>query len=164
MRLLLRLLVPLLLLCSAAALAVDPSVPSRVRILVYGVEEVAKCAEPLKALQTELQTMPYPEGWTIGLVCNPLAWDSLLRIASAPPTSTAFTNFIRHSTVINAAVFHEARSSYRHTLAHELAHVTCHCADERQAERLARKLERTPPAQPRQTASATPAAHRGTAP
>lgn len=147
----------LLLLCSAAALGADLSTPSHVRILVYGVDDVARCAEPIKALQTELQTMRYPDGWTIGIICNPIAWQSLLRIADPPPTSTAFTNFIRHSTIINAAIFHQVRSSYRHTLLHELAHVTCHCADERVVEQLARELEHLPPpAQPRQTATATP--------
>jgi hypothetical protein len=148
----------LLLLCSAAAFGADLAAPSHVRILVYGVDDVAKCAGPVKALQAELQTLPYPEGWTIGIVCNPLAWESLLRIADPPPTRTAFTNFIKHSTVINAAIFHEVRSSYRHTLAHELAHVTCQCADERKVDQMARKLERIPPpAQSQQAATVTAA-------
>ncbi len=169
LRLLLRSLAILLLLFCAAGLADDLPAPAKVRILVYGVDSVAKCAGPIKALQDELQTLRYPDGWTIGIVCNPLAWDMLLRIADPPPTRTAFSNFIKHSTVLNAAIFRESRFSYRHTLAHELAHVTCQCADERKAEQLARKLQRTPPPlQPRQNAAVTTApatvSHRGSTP
>lgn len=153
MRPLLRLFA-LLLLCAAAAFAADAAAYSGPRILVYGVNDLAKCSGPIKALQAELQSMSYPDGWTIGLVCNPIAWERLLRIADPPPTHTAFTNFIKHSTVINAAIFHEPRSSYRHTLAHELAHVTCQCADEHKADQLARQLERVAPPIQRQTAKA----------
>lgn len=155
LKLLLRSLASLLL-CSAVALGADLAGASHVRILVYGVDDIAKCAGPIKALQAELQRMPYPDGWTIGIVCNPVAWESLLRIADPPPTRTAFTNFIKHTTVINAAIFHDMRSSYRHTLAHELAHIDCQCADERKVEHMARKLEQArPPAQSQQSATVT---------
>jgi hypothetical protein len=154
------------LLCSVAMKGADLPAWPQVRILVYGVDQLAHCAQPVKELQAELQTLAYPDGWIIGLVCTPVAWDSLLRIADPPPTRTAFTNFIRHSTVVNAAIFRLPRSVYRHTLAHELAHVLCQCKDENQAEHMARSLERMPAHAPvRQTASATTsAAIHGTAP
>ena len=134
----------LVLLCATGACAAESDAP-QVRILVYGVDDLADCAEPIQALQAELRTLPYPSGWTIGIVCTPVAWEALLRIADPPPTRSAFSNFIRRSTVINAAIFRQIRSSYHHTLLHELAHVTCQCTDEHKAEQLARKLERTPP-------------------
>jgi len=143
------------LLCSAAVMGADLPASRYVRILVYGVDRVAQCAQPVKELQAELQTLAYPDGWTIGVVCTPVAWESLLKIADPPPTQAAFTNFIRHSTVVNAAIFRLRRSQYRHTLAHELAHVVCQCKDENTAEQMARSLERTPPSLPmRQTAKA----------
>ncbi len=167
MRTLLRTLA-CLLLCTAAVFAADAPAPAGVRILVYGVDDLAKCAEPIKALQAELQTLHYPDGWTIGIVCNPLAWESLLRIANPPPTRTAFSNFIRRSTVVNAAIFREQHSFYRHTLAHELAHVICLCGDEYKAEQMARKLERTPraapPTQTAATASVALGRHSGSTP
>jgi hypothetical protein len=125
-------LAPLLVLASAHG-----QKSHGVRLMIYGADSVSQCAAPVKALQTELQTLPYPDGWTIGVVCNAVAWEEIVRIANPPQTSTAFSNLIRRSTVLNAAIFREPRSKYRHTLAHELGHANCNCKDEDKAEEFA---------------------------
>jgi hypothetical protein len=108
-----------------------------IRTLVYGADTVAHCAAPVKALQRELPALQFPDGWTLGIVCNPIAWAEILQIADPPRTSSAFSNLIRHSTVLNAAIFRAPRAIYHHTLAHELGHATCNCSSEKTAEEFA---------------------------
>ncbi len=129
-------LAPLLLLASAQA-----QTPRGVRVLVYGARKIGDCAAPIRALQAELPTLPFPDGWTIGVVCNAVAWDQILHIADPPPTDTAFSNLIKRSTVVNAAIFRQSRAQYHHTLAHELGHAECNCASEWKAERFALQQE-----------------------
>jgi hypothetical protein len=83
--------------------------------------------------------MRFPDGWTLGIVCNPVAWQKILRIADPPRTNRAFSNLILRSTALNSAIFRDSRSGYRHTLAHELGHALCQCADEARAEQFAMK-------------------------
>jgi hypothetical protein len=128
-------LAPLLLLATAQA----QTARGGVRILIYGAETVEQCAAPVKALQAELPTLDFPEGWTVAIVCNRIAWEQVLRIADPPPTSTAFSNLVRHSTVLNSAIFRQSRYQYRHTLEHELGHAKCMCGSEQQAEQFARR-------------------------
>lgn len=131
-------LATLLLLMSAAQ---AQTAHGRVRILVYGARTVGECAAPVKALQAELATLQFPAGWTMGIVCNPLAWEQILRIADPPQTDSAFSNLLRHSTVLNAAIFSGSRRMYRHTLVHELGHAICMCGSEQRAEDFAAKHE-----------------------
>jgi hypothetical protein len=127
-----------LLLLLACAHAQDAAT-GRVRILIYGADTVSECAGPLKALQAELPTLRFPDGWTVAIVCNPVAWQRILRIADPPRTSRAFSNLLLRSTVLNSDIFKDLRSHYRHTLAHELGHALCHCENEARAEQFALK-------------------------
>ncbi len=129
-------LAPLLLLASAHA-----QTTHGVRVLVYGARKIADCAAPLKALDAELPTLPFPDDWTIGIVCSAVAWEQIVHIADPPPTDTAFSNLVKRSTVVNADIFRRPRSEYHHTLAHELGHAQCRCADEWKAERFALRQE-----------------------
>ena len=133
-------LAALLLLLSPAPAQDAPT--AKVRILIYGAETLSECAGPMKALQAELPTLHFPDGWTLGIVCNPMAWQKILHIADPPRTNRAFSNLILRSTVLNSAIFRGSRSEYRHTLAHELGHAHCRCKDEAQAEPVALKHDR----------------------
>jgi hypothetical protein len=133
-------LAPLLLLVSSAQ--AQESAAGEIRVLVYGVDTVEQCAAPVKALQAEMQTMRFPQGWTLGIVCTPVAWEEILKIADPPRTNRAFSNLIRRSTVLNSAIFRDSRALYRHTLAHELGHAMCDCNDEHKAESYAVKHDR----------------------
>ncbi len=131
----------LLLLLFTRASAQVPAKPLP-KLLVYGVDKLADCTEEYQAVQQELATLRYPPNWTIGVVCNQSAWDSLIDIAHVH-TQTGFTNLYKHTTVINARKFRESRLRFRHTLAHELGHITCQCDSEERAEELAARLERS---------------------
>ncbi len=133
------LLVLLLLLFTMASAQSGASAGPK--LMVYGVDKLADCAAEYQAVQQELATLAYPSNWTVGVVCNQNAWNSLIAFARVH-TQTGFTNLQKHTTAVNARKFRDSRVRFRHTLAHELGHVTCQCDSEERAEELANRLER----------------------
>ena len=111
-------------------------------IKAFGVKQVQECAGRIAALSAELQTLRFPEGWTIAIACTPVAWNESLRLAEYPLTASAFTSLHTRITVLNGAIFSGLRTEYRGSIAHELGHIVCNCVNEVRADAAARRLER----------------------
>ena len=144
----------LLVLTSFSALAADKSTTTPeprvspeapIRIVLDGTRHPGDCVKEGKQLQAELQTLRYPPGWTLAIMCTPVRWDSILREADVRNTDAAFTRISERITIFNGDIFREFPPNYRHIMAHELAHITCNCADEGRTEKIAHELERTSP-------------------
>lgn len=129
------------LLFNGLACGQSPATNPLPKLLVYGVDKLSDCNEEIAAVQQGLADLQYPGNWTIGVVCNQSAWNTLIALARVR-TQTGFTNLQKRTTVINAHKFRESRARFRHTLAHELGHVTCQCESEDKAEEVAMRLER----------------------
>jgi hypothetical protein len=115
--------------------------PAPIHIVLDGTRKPGDCKAEGLAVQRELQTLPFPPGWTIAVMCTPARWDLILREADVRNTHAAFTRPKERITILNAAIFHDFPPNYRHIMAHELAHIQCGCADEAVAEKLASELE-----------------------
>jgi hypothetical protein len=117
--------------------------PAPIHIVLDGTRKPGDCKAEGLAVQQELQTLPFPPGWTIAIMCTPVRWDVILREADIRNThAAAFTRPKERITILNAAIFHDFPLNYRHIMAHELAHIRCGCADEAVAEKLAFELEK----------------------
>jgi len=121
---------------------VSPYAP--IRIVLDGERRPGECVPEGKRLQAELETLHYPAGWTLAIMCTAVRWDSILREADVRNTHVAFTRISERITVFNSNIFHDFPQNYRHIVAHELGHINCNCADEGKAEELAHEMEKAP--------------------
>jgi hypothetical protein len=121
---------------------VETAKPEPIHIALDGARKPGDCMQEGKAVQQELQTLHFPPGWKIAIVCSPVRWQILTQPMDTPHTPIAFTRPNQRLTALNGAIFHEFPPHYRHILAHELGHIQCNCADEALVEQLASKLEK----------------------
>jgi hypothetical protein len=92
---------------------------------------------------TEVERVPFPQGWTVLVACNEVQWVILQRKADAQDTSYAFTNVKGRITVVRGAMFLRGvtpRTAHR-VLLHEIGHIRCDCDDEAKAEAWAAAYE-----------------------
>ncbi len=117
--------------------------PDPIRIVLDGAHRPGECLEEGKLVQKEVQTLVFPPGWTIAIMCTQVRWEQILQQANPPLTHAAFTRMSQRLTVLNGAIFHEFPPNYHHIMAHELGHIRCGgCADEGYVEKLAVRLEK----------------------
>jgi hypothetical protein len=116
--------------------------PEPIHIVLDGARKPGDCLLEGEAVRKEVQTLPFPPGWKIAIMCTPVRWATLIEQVNPPRTHTAFTSLNQRITVLNGAIFHDFPLRYRHTMAHELAHIQCECTDEGYAEKLADELEK----------------------
>jgi hypothetical protein len=135
-----------------------PKLREPIHIVLDGAQKPSDCMTEGRIVQNEMQTLPFPPGWTVAIMCTPVRWQTILQQADSPPTQTAFTSFSQRLTILNGAIFRGFPATYRHTLAHELAHVQCQCKDEARAERLAKELEKKSSTKPKPRTEAKEAA------
>ena len=132
----------------SAVPAPSPAPPQPIHIVLDGARKAGDCVTEGSIVQHEVQTLPFPPGWTIAIMCTPVRWETLLQQADPGKTHAAFTRLGERITVLNGDIFHDFPLRYRHIMAHELGHIQCGCADEARAEKLAEQLEKgsSPPA------------------
>jgi hypothetical protein len=127
-----------------------------IHIVLDGARKPGDCVEEGKAVQKELQTLPFPPGWKIAIMCTPVRWQAITSPLDQPAgTPEAFTVASQRLTVLDGAIFHQFPPHYRHVMAHELAHIQCKCSDEIRAEKLAHNLEQAPAASQDEKTSGT---------
>jgi hypothetical protein len=88
---------------AAIAPQVSPSAP--IRIVLDGARTTSDCKFQADALKQELKSFHYPPGWTLGIACNEVRWQTLLLKIHPPATDAAFTKLSIRTTVFNGAPF-----------------------------------------------------------
>jgi hypothetical protein len=119
---------------------VSPDSP--IHIVLDGAKNPGDCVAEGEKVNTELQTLHFPPGWRVAIMCTPVRWQAILQQADVRNTDAAFTRISERITILNGDIFRVYTTNYRHIMAHELAHIMCTCADEGKAEKIAHKLER----------------------
>jgi hypothetical protein len=120
--------------------------PEPIKIVLDGARRPGECVEEGKLVQKEVQTLVFPPGWTIAIMCTMVRWEQIVEQANPPLTHAGFTRMSQRLTVLNGAIFHDFPPNYRHIMAHELGHIKCGgCTDEGYVEKLAVQLEKGKP-------------------
>ncbi|MFB3917758.1 MAG: hypothetical protein ACE14M_13580 [Terriglobales bacterium] len=122
-------------LLTASCFAAD-----RVNIKYYGCADLKHCQVEHDGVMLALQTLHFPNDWTIYIMCSRVHWEDARIKANSPNTRTAFTLLDSRLTVINGAIFGGLPGQYRRILAHELGHIECQCADEEKVQKIAHRL------------------------
>ena len=103
---------------------------SSVKVISVGVKRPAEC-RALEPLVADLNSVQFPNGWTIFVACTASAWDDAVRqLDTWGRTNVAMTSQARHFTVINGAVYSPAfdwtrtrQRTGKEILRHELGHI-----------------------------------------
>jgi hypothetical protein len=128
---------------AGSTIAAKAAKPQPIKIVLDGARKSGDCMVEGRAVQQAVQTLRFPAGWTIAIMCTPVRWEQLIQQVNPPRTHAGFTRISERITVLNGAIFHEFPPKYRHILAHELGHIQCGgCNDEGYVEKLAFQLEK----------------------
>ena len=113
-------------------------------VYVWLTDKTCPAAKPAV---TEIDRIPFPQGWTVVIACNEIQWDLLQRNADTQETKHAFTNLNGRVTVVRGAMFLRpmATRPVHQVLLHEIGHIQCACNDESKAEGWAVTYERKDP-------------------
>ena len=116
-----------------------------VKVVSVGVKTPAECPA-LTRLVADLKAVPFPDGWTIYVVCTMGAWDDAgQQLDTRGRTNAAITSQAHHFTVINGALYSPffdwtgtRQRNGQDVLRHERGHILCKCNDEDKADKAAR--------------------------